>query len=171
MKAKRFSRSRKTEAATGVCKKTTEHFFFFYCCFYYLGKRGLWQMRGLLKYNIFEVQKLKTAKTTKTQVHSQGGLQHFTGCFLCPTHSSQHAKPPLAGNREPELELFSSISRVVNYIVQVVLLLLESSLSFSFLWFFLPTELFQSPHLLLKVLMFIPRWGKKEKSLLCFLNT
>lgn len=154
----------KTETATGVCKKNTEHLFFYYY-FYYLGKRGL--LHATI-YSIFKLQKFKMNKTTKTQVHSQDGIQYFS--FLCPTRSSR-AKPSPAGNRKPGLQLFSSISRVVHYIAQVVLFLLESSLSFPLLWFFLPTELFQSPHLLLKVLMLIPRWGRKEKkSLLYFLE-
>lgn len=100
-------------------------------------------------------------------MHSQDGIQYFS--FLCPTRSSR-AKPSPAGNRKPGLQLFSSISRVVHYIAQVVLFLLESSLSFPLLWFFLPTELFQSPHLLLKVLMLIPRWGRKEKKFTLFLG-
>lgn len=129
-----------------------------------MGKRGL--LHATI-YSIFKLQKFRTNKTTKTQVHSQDGLQYFS--FLCPTRSSR-AKPSPAGNRKPGLQLFSSISRVVHYIAQVVLFLLESSLSFPLLWFFLPTELFQSPHLLLKVLMLIPRWGKKEKKFTLFLG-
>lgn len=89
-------------------------------------------------------------------------------CILQPTPSSW-AKPSPAGNRKPGLQLFSSISRVVHYIVQVALFFLESSFSFPLLWFFLPTELFQSPHLLLEVLMLIPRWRRK-RSLLDFLE-
>lgn len=72
-----ISRSRKTETAAGGFKKNTEHFFFYYCA---------------AIYSIFEVQKFKTSKTSKTQVHSQGGVYNFTACFLCPTHSP-HAKP------------------------------------------------------------------------------
>lgn len=101
-------------------------------------------------------------------MYSWGWLQYSTVCFLCPRRSS-HAKPSPSGNRKSGLQLFC-ISRVVCYIVQVALFLLQSSLSFPLLWFFLPTELFQSPHLLLKVLMLIPRWGRKEKSLLCCLE-
>lgn len=55
------------------------------------------------------------------------------------------------------LQPFPSISRAVSDTVQAALFLLESSLSFPLLWFFLPTELFQSPHLLPEVLMLVPR--------------
>lgn len=60
------------------------------------------------------------------------------------------------------LQPLPSISREVSYTVQAALFLLESSLSFPLLWFFLPTELFQSPHLLPEVLMLIPRWGRRN---------
>lgn len=104
-------------------------------------------------YRIFQLQKLRN-KTTKTEVHLQGRFQYFTVCFLCPKHSL-HAKPSPPWEQKA-LQLFSSTSRVVHCIIEVALFLLESSLSFSLLWFFLPTELFQPPHLLFKVLMLIP---------------
>lgn len=82
-------------------------------------------------------------------------------CFLCPKHSL-HAKPSPSWEQNA-LQLFSSTSRVVHCVIEVALFLLESSLSFSLLWFFLPTELFQPPHLLFKVLMLIPKQGRKKK--------
>lgn len=111
-------------------------------------------------YRIFQLQKLRN-KTTKTEVHLQGRFQYFTVCFLCPKHSL-HAKPSPPWEQKA-LQLFSSTSRVVHCIIEVALFLLESSLSFSLLWFFLPTELFQPPHLLFKVLMLIPKQGRKSE--------
>lgn len=45
-------------------------------------------------------------------MHSQGGLQYFTTCFLCSKWSS-HTKPPPSGNRNCGLQVFFSTSTVV----------------------------------------------------------
>lgn len=118
-------------------KKNTEHFFI-----------TVLQYTVYLKYRNSKPVKLQRPKCIP-KVEST-----ISQCVSCAPHTAH--MPSL-------LQVFPSISRVVSYTVQTALFLLESSLSFPLLWFFLPTELFQPSHLLLKVLMLIPRWGRKKK--------
>lgn len=120
-------------------KKNTEHFFI-----------TVLQYTVYLKYRNSKPVKLQRPKCIP-KVEST-----ISQCVSCAPHTAH--MPSL-------LQVFPSISRVVSYTVQTALFLLESSLSFPLLWFFLPTQLFQPSHLLLKVLMLIPRWGRKKFTL------
>lgn len=138
MKSKQISRSRKAEIATTVQRKTLSTFLL------------LLQYTVYLKYRNSNPVKLQRPKCIP-KVEST-----ISQCVSCAPHAAH--MPSL-------LQLLSSISRAVSYTVQTALFLLESSLSFPLLWFFLPTELFQPSHLLLKVLMLIPVEPKEAEFL------
>lgn len=135
------SRPRKTETATGGFRKNTEHFIIIIII-------------TVLQYTVY--LKYRNSKPVKLQRRK---------CIpkVESTVSQSVSRAPHAAHKPSLLQLFPSISRVVSYTVQRALFLLESSLSFPLLWFFLPTELFHSPHLLLEVLMLIPRWGRRNE--------
>lgn len=58
--------------------------------------------------NISNIGINNTQQNTKTQMHSQGGLQYFTAWFLCSKWSS-HAKPPPSGNRNCGSQAFPQL--------------------------------------------------------------
>lgn len=106
--------------------------------------------------NISNIGINNTQQNTKTQIKRKvdSGISQHGSCAPNEAHmlSPLHLETETVGHRH-----FHS------YIVQGALFLLESSLSFALLWFFLSTELFQSPHLLFEVLMLISKRGRKEK--------
>lgn len=146
--------------AADVYKKNTETFFFFLFQLLLLPlgyRKALVINKCATESRIFQTQELITPSKTlrpKCTPKVDSSISQRGSCAPNEAHtlSPLHLETETVGRR-----------RFHSYIVQGALFLLESSLSFALLWFFLSTELFQSPHLLFEVLMLIPKRGRKEK--------